>query len=103
MLMREIGQAIEERSVGDVIRFMKSEFSEVLETPPGYVHLLKATEECHINMKSLLELVFGCHLSNVFRLASKGGFASLLVAPFEIMTVLETPPDDVSDDLKFLI
>lgn len=61
----------------------------------------KAAEQCNAKLYVILGLLFRGHLSSEFRLVSKQGFASLMVPPAEIRDLLASPPDGVSDEVRF--
>jgi hypothetical protein len=101
ILKSKIGKSVDGRGIQDLFQFMKAQFAEVADTPAGFVDLAKAAEQCHAKLYVILELLFGGHLPSGFRLVSKQGFASLLVSPAEIRALLASPPDGVSDEVRF--
>lgn len=101
ILKSKIGKAVDKRGIEFLSRFMKSRFEKVTHSPAGFVNLAKAAEQCHAKQRVILELLFGGHLEMGFRLGSERGFASLLVSVAEIKTVLASPPEGVSDDVKY--
>ena len=69
--------------------------------PEGHVHLAKAAEKTRVTLRAILELLFGQHLENVYRLKGHHGFDSVMVSPTEIMKCIEDPPENASDEIRF--
>ena len=97
----KVGKSVDGRSIHKVLKFFEGQFEQVEDAPKEHFPLAKACEKCRVTLSVILELLFGDHLKSVYRLKGQNGFAALLVSPFEIMQIIENPPADVSDEVRF--
>ena len=97
----KVGKSVDGRSISKVLKFVEGQFEVVEEAPEGHVTLAKASEKCRVTLSAILELLFGNHLEDVYRMKGLNGFAALLVSPAEVLQKLHNPPTDVSDQIRF--
>ncbi|MEP5806126.1 MAG: hypothetical protein ABJ310_11690, partial [Roseobacter sp.] len=100
-LKSKVGKSIDGRSIDEVLKFIERRFEAVDVMPVGHVHLAKAAEKTRVTLRAILELLFGQHLENVYRLKDHHGFDSVMVSPAEIMKCIEDPPENASDEIRF--
>lgn len=99
----KVGKAIDGRSVEKVKRYIERDLLTVAEAPEDFDHLAKAAERSRTKLKVILDLMFKGHLTETFRLGSATGFASILVKPSEVISLMESPPNDLSEEVQFMI
>ncbi|WGW03945.1 TniQ family protein [Tropicibacter oceani] len=99
----KVGKAIDGRSVHKVKLFIDRGLLAVPDAPENFEHLAKAAERSRTKLKVILELMFKGHLTETFRLKEASGFASVLVRPSEVVSLMESPPSDLSEDARFMI
>ncbi|OCX57395.1 hypothetical protein BFP70_19330 [Thioclava sp. SK-1] len=96
-------KAIDGRSVSKVKRFLERDLVVVEEAPDDFEHLAKAAERSRTKLKIILDLMFKGHLTKMLRLEGERGFASLLIRPSEVISLMKSPPPDLPEDLQFMI
>lgn len=101
VLKSKIGKAIDGRSIHALLQRVNTEFKVVGRVPDTHTPLAKAAEKTRAPLSVILELIFGGHLTSTVRLSGNQKFASLLVSPADISALLNCPPSEVSDSVRF--
>jgi len=99
----KLGKAIDGRSVLNLKKQIECEFPLVIEVPEDFDHLAKAAEKSRTKLKVILELLFKGHLQSKFRLRSANGIEAILIRSSEVMSLMESPSQDLPESIRFSI
>ncbi|QFT61914.1 hypothetical protein FIU91_03140 [Roseivivax sp. THAF30] len=102
-LESKIGKAVDGRDIRNLLRWLEEQFEAVEVVPEEYVSIAKTAERCRAKAGAILELLFGGYLKNVLRDSSEIGLNAVRIDPQELDSLLASPPESVSEAVRFLM